>query len=343
MADDGVKIGVASLDHVHAPGLIKAFQELPDCTVVAIADPDFQSATEVASRFQVARVYVSLETMLEKEELTAVLCCAANSRHLSVVQMAAAKGLPIFVEKPMAGTLEQARTMIQAVRDGGTLLMINYPSSWNPAVHHAKRLMDEGAIGKPLYFRWRAGHRGPLSHLPREDQARSWWHQKVLGGGALLDFCCYGANLSLWWFGEMPYAVFGLADRLSKDFGDAEDNAVLLVRFPGSFAVLEASWSQGGSSPSGPVVVGDDGTLTVSSRDGVAGLLLTRNGKEEFLPSPPLNESMKSGPAHFLSALKGDTALHLTVSAEFNLDVQAILEAGARSAQSGTAVNPRAL
>jgi len=150
----------------------------------------------------------------------------------------------------------------------------------------------------------------------------------LLGGGALLDFCCYGANISLWWFGELPFSVLGVADRLAKPFGDAEDNAILVARYPKAFAVLEASWSQGGSVSGGPMVVGTEGAMTVTQREGQAGVLLTRDGKEEFVAADALPPNFQSGVAHFVAALLEGTSLHLTVSPDFNVGVQAILEAG---------------
>ncbi|MDT7898437.1 MAG: Gfo/Idh/MocA family oxidoreductase [Armatimonadota bacterium] len=343
MGERPLRVGVVSLAHVHAPSLIRAFQSHPQAQVVAIAHDDLSQAQQLADQLQVPRVYLSAETMLDKEPLDAVLCCAPNAQHHEVVELATAKGLPVFVEKPMAATVEQARRMLAAAQKGGTLLMVNYPSTWNPALHTAKRLLDEGAIGQPVYFRWRAGHRGPLAHLSREEQARSWWHQRLLGGGALLDFCCYGANISLWWFGELPFSVLGVADRLVKPFGDAEDNAILVARYPKAFAVLEASWSQGGSVSGGPMVVGTEGALTVTQREGQAGVLLTRDGKEEFVAADALPPNFQSGVAHFVAALLEGTPLHLTVSPDFNVGVQAILEAGLLSAKTGTAVNPRLL
>lgn len=343
MMERKVRVGVASLEHVHAPSLIRAFQGHPNAQVVAIAHDDLQQAQRLAEQLQVVHVYLSTETMLDKEELDAVLCCAANAKHADVVELATTKGLPVLVEKPMSATVADARRMLMASQKAGVVLMVNYPSTWNPALHKAKQLLDDGAIGQPVYFRWRAGHRGPLAHLPPEAQSRSWWHQRLLGGGALLDFCCYGANISLWWFGEMPFSVFGFADRLVKPFGDAEDNAVLVVHYPKTFAVLEASWSQGGQIQSGPMVVGTDGGLTITQREGQSGVSLTKDGKEEFIVADPLPENMSSGIAHFLDALVNGTPLHLTVSPEFNVSVQAILEAGIKAAQTGTAVNPRML
>ncbi len=338
-----VRVGVVSLEHVHASSLICAFREHPQAEVVALAHDQLEEAQRVADQLQIPRVYLSAETMLDREPLDAILCCAANAKHAEVVAMAAAKGLPVLVEKPMSASLKEARQMLLTTQKAGTLLMVNYPSTWNPALHTIKRLLDEGAIGQPVYFRWRAGHRGPLAHLPPEQQARSWWHQRLLGGGALLDFCCYGANISLWWFGQMPLSVIGFADRLAKPFGDAEDNAVLVARYPSAFAVLEASWSQGGSAPGGPLVVGTEGALTPIQQEGQPKVLLTRNGKEEILPVDSLPTHYRNGVVHFLFALLEGTPLHETVTPEFNVRVQAILEAGMLAAQTGVAINPRSL
>jgi len=343
MAERKLRVGVVSLEHVHAPGLIRTFQEHPKTEVVAIAHENLDEAQRASEQFQIPRVYLSLETMLDKEPLDAVLCCAANSKHATIAELVLAKGLPMMVEKPMSATVAEARRMLLAAQKSNAILMVNYPSTWNPAIHKVKQLLDDGAVGQPVYFRWRAGHRGPLAGLPMEQQAKSWWHQRLLGGGALLDFCCYGANISLWWFGQMPLSVIGVADKLAKPFGDAEDNAVLVARYPNAFAVMEASWSQGGSVPSGPLVIGTEGALTITQREGQPGVLLTRNGKEEFIAADPLPEHFKSGVAHFVSALLEGTPLHETVSPEFNVGVQAILEAGIIAARTGTAVNPRLL
>lgn len=343
MAQKTMRVGVVSLAHVHAPGLIRAFQEHPHAQVVAIAHDDRERAQSLAAQLNVPRVYSDAATMVEKEDLHALLCCAPNAQHDAVVELAAARRLAVFVEKPMAATTDQARRMAAAAQKAGIVLMVNYPSTWNPALHQAYQLLREGAIGQPVYFRWRAGHRGPLAHLPPDQQAQSWWHQRVWGGGALLDFCCYGANISLWWFEEMPLSVVGVADRLAKPFGDAEDNAVLVARYPSAFAVLEASWSQGGAVPGGPTVIGTEGALTVTQRNGQPGVVLTRDGSEEFIAAVALPSHLQNGVAHFIAAVRDGTPLHATVSPSFNVAVQAILEAGLKAAQTGTAVNPRLL
>jgi predicted dehydrogenase len=122
MGERPLRVGVVSLAHVHAPSLIRAFQSHPQAHVVAIAHDDLSQAQQLADQLQVPRVYLSAETMLDKEPLDAVLCCAPNAQHHEVVELATAKGLPVFVEKPMAASVEQGRRMLAAAQKGGTLL-----------------------------------------------------------------------------------------------------------------------------------------------------------------------------------------------------------------------------
>jgi predicted dehydrogenase len=98
MAERKVRVGVVSLEHVHAPGLIRAFQEHPKAEVVAIAHEDLEEAQRVSEQMQIPRVYLSVETMLDKEPLDAVLCCAANAKHASIAELVLSKGLPLLVE-----------------------------------------------------------------------------------------------------------------------------------------------------------------------------------------------------------------------------------------------------
>jgi Predicted dehydrogenases and related proteins len=152
MAERKVRVGVVSLEHVHAPGLIRAFQEHPKAEVVAIAHEDLEEAQRVSEQMQIPRVYLSVETMLDKEPLDAVLCCAANAKHAAIAELVLGKGLPLLVEKPMSATVADARRMLLAAQKSGAVLMVNYPSTWNPALHKVKQLLDDGAIGQPVYF-----------------------------------------------------------------------------------------------------------------------------------------------------------------------------------------------
>ena len=62
-----------------------------------------------------------------------------------------------------------------------------------------------------------------------DEKAAEWWHQADTGGGALLDYCCYGACLAAWLLPEQPLTVQCLMANLKSRYGDAEDNAAKTI------------------------------------------------------------------------------------------------------------------
>lgn len=87
------------------------------------------------------------------------------------------------------------------------------------------------------------------------------------GGWAMLDHCSYGAMLSRWHIGEQAATTFGLKANLDSQWGEAEDNAVILVLSPTRLGLGEASyttWDHG--VPRGPIVYGTEGTLAMEPR-----------------------------------------------------------------------------
>lgn len=335
------RIGVCGLAHVHYPSLMRTFQELPNAQLIAAADERADARQHVTDEFGV-RTYETWDELLAKEEIDCVLCCAENARHHEVVTTAAQRGLPVLVEKPMAATYEQARIMSEVAQCANVLLMINYPSTWNPVIQTMAQLIADGAIGRIFAFRFRAGHRGPLPRLSKEEQGRTWWYKRALGGGALLDFCCYGANISRWFIGSAPEAVTGIIGMYDEPPGDVEDNAVLIIRYADAYALCEASWSQWGAVGSGgPFVWGTHGTLAplATESEKPAVLLIDEKHPDGYVvpvvePAP----GYRNAPEHFLHCLETGEPLHSAVTPELNLDVSATLEAGARSAISGREV-----
>ena len=109
-----------------------------------------------------------------------------------------------------------------------------------------KKLVEDKAIGDLWELKWRnPASLGPLAHgslhpgdtvisgaVSDAEKGSEWWHQAGAGGGALLDYCCYGACLSAWLIPEAPTSVLGVTANLKSRYGDAEDNAAMMVGFP---------------------------------------------------------------------------------------------------------------
>jgi predicted dehydrogenase len=120
----------------------------------------------------------------------------------------------------MAMSMTHALRMVRAVQAAGTTMLVNWPMTWSPASRKAKALVEAGAIGRVLEIKWRGGHTGPLGSgakhegvtqeaapLTATELGATWWHYIAPGGGAMLDYCCYGAMVSFWYIGERGLAA----------------------------------------------------------------------------------------------------------------------------------------
>ncbi len=299
------RLGVIGFAHMHINELMRTFAEVPGVEWVACADTRPARPELVEARFTrdwnkrhahetigIPRVYDDYREMLDAERFDLVLFCPENARHGEVGEAIAAHGAHLLTEKPMAASLPEALRIARAARAAERTMVVNWPTTWSPAVRTAHRLVREGAIGDVWEVKWRAGSMGPLAHgsthpgidgraveMSDVQKGATWWHHADTGGGALLDYTCYGACLARYYIGEPATAAFGIKANLLTPYGDADDNAIITVRFPRALAILEATWScPDHGVPPGPLIYGSEGTLVVEGSGGQAVLTLRRGG-----------------------------------------------------------------
>jgi predicted dehydrogenase len=358
------RLGVIGFAHMHINELMRTFAEEPNVEWVACADTRPSRPELVEARFTrdwnkrhahetigIPRVYDDYREMLDAERFDLVLFCPENARHGEVGEAIAAHGAHLLTEKPMAASLPEALRIARAASAAERAMIVNWPTTWSPAIRTAHRLVREGAIGDVWEVKWRAGSMGPLAHgsthpgidgtaveMSDVQKGATWWHHADTGGGALLDYTCYGACLSRYYIGEPATAAFGIKANLLTPYGDVDDNAVITVRFPRALAILEATWScLDHGVPTGPLIYGSEGTLVVERSGGQQVLTLRRGRghKPEAVALDPLPEGRGTLGREVIHHLQTGEPLHETLRVDFNLEAMAILDAGIRSAQSG--------
>ena len=244
--EEVLRIGVAGLNHGHVGWVFEAHKR-PDIEIVGIAEPNRELAERYIRQHGLSMdlVFASLEEMLEKTKPEAVTGFGTTFAHLEIVQKCAPRGVHVMVEKPLAVSLAHAKEMAALAQKHQIHLLTNYETSWYATNEKAYELFKAGEIGEARKIVVRDGHRGPKKIGVGPDFL-DWLTDPVLiGAGALMDFGCYGANLSTWLLeGKKPLSVTAITQQLNPaDNPKVEDEATIILTYPSSQTIIEASWN----------------------------------------------------------------------------------------------------
>jgi predicted dehydrogenase len=328
------RIGVAGLDHDHIWSVSRGFLQDTRAKMVAVADAHPSQLEKAKSSWGVERTYASYQEMLDTEDLDAILVYTDNASAADVVEAAAARGVHVLVEKPMAATLEQADRMLIAARQSGITMMVNWPIAWSPALNTALDIARRGDIGEIFKVRYRAAHQGP-KELGCSPFFYEWLYDKKRNGaGALMDYCCYGANYAAYLLGR-PNAVTGIAGRFVKDYITVDDNAVILAKYTHGLAICEASWTQYGFGYE-LMINGSSGSVRCDRITVEVADERQKNGCEIAVSELPPEK--QNAATYFLTCLQEQRPVEGICNPVVTRNAQEILEAGIIASETGVAV-----
>jgi predicted dehydrogenase len=342
-----LRVGMVDAAHLHFRSLIKSTLECPTAEVVGMVIDDDEQRSYYHGEYPNVPLFATAAELYDKAKPQAIVTCADNRRAAAVVAEAAERGIHVMKEKPMAATLALADEMATTAARAGIRLMINWPTNWSPAYHHAKKLIDDDRIGRVWQVHHRSGHGGPpADYAARGPVARIGWgwliDRERNGGGAFVDFCSYGAVLSRWIMGQ-PSKVSAMGGRYVKEFFTVDDNAVLLLGYPRGHSICEGTWTQ----PAVPVrvpsmIYGANGSIAVT---GQTELHVANPGaergevKSETFTAEPLGPQYRAAPDYFTHCLLNDKPFEGIVAPEVSRDAQEILEAGLIAMREGREVS----
>ena len=358
------RVVIIGFSHMHINDVAAHFYENPRTDLVAGADtiplvPELKEGTFTRkwnlefcrTNFKIPKIYEDYREMLDQEKPDLAVITCENAQHLEVMYECAVRGVNVSIEKPMAADLSMAMEMIRISNTYGVKMFVNWPVTWRPELHLMKDLLDEGKIGRILEFKIRVSHTGPLGDgakhpgvkitaepMTNEEKARTWWYQSKCGGGAMLDFCCYGAMMSRWLIGKPAVAALGMRANLNTQWGNAEDNASMLVRYDDAMASIETSWTTYHDlvPVNCPMVYGTKGAMTAAQIDGKDCVkVILPDGEEEYYYPPELEYQYRDIACAFVHNMDTNEPVHATLAPEINIDGMAILDAGVRSCNSG--------
>jgi len=347
------RLGIVGYAHFHIIDNAISFHNLGDrIEWVAAADVKplveplndgpgtrYGTVRDLNEKLGITNVYDDYIKMLDENDFDIILVCAENAFHASVCREILRRGIHVVMEKPLTTNMQEALSIARVLKETDAELILNWPSTWSASIRKAYELYKAGEIGRLFKFTYRnSDSEGPLSYgqkLTDEEKGAEWWYQREAGGGALLDYCCYGACLSRWFFGEKSVAAYGMTANFNSPYGNVEDYATITVRFPQGVAILEGSWTTRNTGiPNGPILYGLEGTMVVD-RNEVRVYKTRQEAEPDAVYTPdPLPAGRTTLGEEVLHHFDTGEPLHPTLEFWHNFEAMQILDAGIRSAES---------
>jgi predicted dehydrogenase len=228
--------------------------------------------------------------------------------------------------------------MERLATQAGIKVMVNYWNAWVAPTNELHHRVKDNQIGPVERIIVQYGHQGP-KEIGVSKYFADWLYDPVKnGGGAIMDFGCYGAEWAVWLKGR-PTGVSAVTQKLKVDQHNAvDDDATIVLHYPDATAIIQASWDWPYNM--GQVqVFGPKGSLLATARD----LFSRPAGRQEANAAlegervaldPPARET--SNPiAYFVDCIRNDKPVEDPLSMKVNVQVMEVLDAARESARTG--------
>ncbi len=333
------RIAIVGLDHDHVWELLKYVQGEPDAELVAIAESQPALVDVAKSKVRESvKFYSGYIPMLDEAKPDAVIVATSNDRHLEILRECAKRHIHYSVEKPMATNAADAREMEKLANQAGIKLMVNYWNAWVAPSHELFHRVKDGQVGPVQKIIVQYGHAGP-KEIGVSEYFANWLYDPVKnGGGAIMDFGCYGAEWALWLKGR-PKGVAAISQKLKvSQHNQVDDDATILLEYPDATVIIEASWDWPHSM--GQVqVFGPKGSLLATRNKlfyrptNEEGRKMALEGEAVALTAPP--QATSNPVAYFVDCIRHDKTIEDPLSTQLNVQVMDILDAARESARTG--------
>lgn len=338
-----LRLAVAGMTHAHV-GFILNRNNQSDLTLVGVYEPNREMAERYAKayHFDPKLIYHDLGKMLDAVKPEAVAAFGSIYEHMAVVEACAPRGIHVMVEKPLATTMSQALKMQNLAKTNNIQLLTNYETSWYPTTVKSFQLLnDSNFVGGLRKVVIHDGHQGP-KEIGCNKEFLDWLTDPIQnGGGAIVDFGCYGANLMTYLTkGQTPVSVTAVS-RCYKPavYPKVDDDATIVVNYPTSQCVIQASWNWPFNRKD-MEIYGVDGYI-LSDNNSDMRLRNRQMGKERHTQVSSNDIEVYEDPfTYFIAVLRGDVVMksYDLYSLENNLMVVRILDAARESAKTGKTV-----
>ena len=220
-----LNIAVAGLGY-WGPNLVRNLVTLADVRVAVLCDLDAGRAEAIRQRFcPGAKVVTDFKCLADESEISAVVVATPVRTHSEIGSFLLARGKHVFIEKPLARTVEECQSLIDLAERHERVLMVGHVFEYNAAVQRIKQYLDEGELGKLFYV---YSQRVNLGRIQNDVNA-------------LWSFAPHDISIMNYWLGREPARV--VARGFSYLNNGIEDVVFVTLEYPGGIGVhLHLGW-----------------------------------------------------------------------------------------------------
>ncbi|HVT87229.1 MAG TPA: Gfo/Idh/MocA family oxidoreductase [Tepidisphaeraceae bacterium] len=212
-----VNIGIIGCGAIVQSVHLNVLSRISSARIVAIAEPSDSRRSQTSEKLPGVSACADWREILNDKQIDAVIIAAPSGMHAEIAIASFAAGKHVYLEKPLAITVEQGRGVVEAWRTSNRVGMIGFNYRFSPLYSEIQRLVSNGRIGKPISAR--------TVFSTCADALPPWKTSRASGGGVLLDLASHHIDLMRFMFGE----VVAVSSNITSIVSEA-DTATLLLR-----------------------------------------------------------------------------------------------------------------
>jgi len=213
-----LRVGLLGVGRIAQLYHLPILSTLPGVELTAVAEQDAELRERCRSQAPAAVLFSHHQELIESSRLDAVVICLPPALHAEAAIACFERGLHVYLEKPLATTLEEGERIIRAWRRAGTIAWIGFNFRFHPLVVEMRDALSNGAVGKLVAVR--ASFCATGRSLP------GWKRQRNCGGGALLDLASHHFDILRFVLGQEITEVNSLVGSHASE----EDTAAVQLR-----------------------------------------------------------------------------------------------------------------
>ena len=207
------------------PNLLRNLYELNRLNRIVVCDLDENKLRRIQSRYPTIETQTDVEKVFADPEIDAVIVAVPVSSHAPLGLKALESGKHVFIEKPLAASVQEAQDLIAAARKHQKILMVGHTFEYSPPVLKIKEILESGTLGNVYYI--------------SSSRVNLGLHQKDVS--VIWDLAPHDFSTIFFWLNEEPNRISATGrDFVQKNIPDV---AFINLEFPsGAIAHVQVSW-----------------------------------------------------------------------------------------------------